>query len=75
MTFGELAMFLTCCKTQKSKSCSSPGQQDRAGPGWGLLGSGRVGELTSSDTTHAQIQGFEWPHPNMYPISELLEHK
>lgn len=55
--------------------CSSSGQQDRAGPGWGLLVSRRVGELTSSDTPQALIQGFEWPHPNMYPISELLENK
>ena len=29
--------------------------------------------LTSSDTSQAQIQGFELAHPNIYPINELLE--
>ena len=28
--------------------------------------------LTSSDTSQAQIQGFELAHPNIYPINELL---
>jgi hypothetical protein len=28
-----------------NRPCSSSGQQDRAGLGWGLLVSGRVGEL------------------------------
>ena len=47
---------------------------------WGLLvsqpeecESGRTGQLTSSDTSQAQIQGFELAHPNIYPTSELLE--
>ena len=29
--------------------------------------------LTSSDTSQAQIQGFELAHPNIYPTDELLE--
>lgn len=31
-------------------------------------------ELTNSATTQAQIQGSELAHPNIYIISELLEH-
>ena len=33
----------------------------------------RVGGLTSSDTSQAQIQGFELAHPNIYPMDELPE--
>jgi hypothetical protein len=29
--------------------------------------------LTISDTSQAQIKGFELVHPNIYPINELLE--
>ena len=29
--------------------------------------------MTSSDTSQAQIQGFELAHPNIYPIYELVE--
>jgi hypothetical protein len=29
--------------------------------------------MSSSDTSQAQIQVFELAHPNIYPISELLE--
>ena len=35
---------------------------------------GKASRLTSSDTSQAQIQGFELAHPNIYPIDELLEH-
>jgi hypothetical protein len=34
----------------------------------------RAGGLTSSATTQAQIQGFEFAHPNVYPNCELPEH-
>ena len=39
---------------------------------WGQE-SRRASRLTSSDTSQAQIQGFELAHPNIYPINELLE--
>lgn len=65
-------MPLTGCNAWKSRPCTSPGQQDRAGPGVGLQ-SMRAGGLTRSDTSQAQIQGFELAHSNIYPISELLE--
>jgi hypothetical protein len=40
-------------------------------PWW--YGCGKVGGLTSSATSHAQIQGFELAHPNIYLlIYELL---
>ena len=32
-----------------------------------------AGGLTSSDTSRAQIQGFELAHPKIYPSDELLE--
>ena len=32
-----------------------------------------ISRLTSSDTSQAQIQGFELAHPNIYPIKELLK--
>ena len=34
----------------------------------------KAGRLTNSDTTQAQIQGFELTHSNIYPIYEQLEH-
>ena len=33
-----------------------------------------ISRLTSSDTSQAQIQGFELAHPNIYPIDELLKY-
>lgn len=33
MSVGELVMTLTCCNTWERWSCTSPGQQDKAGPG------------------------------------------
>jgi hypothetical protein len=30
--------------------------------------------VTSSNTSQAQIQGFELAHSNIYPIYEFLEH-
>jgi hypothetical protein len=41
-------------------------------PWW--RGHGRAGKLTNSATTQVLIQAFELAHPNIYPISELLEH-
>ena len=40
-------------------------------PWW--CGCRRVGQLTNSVTTQAQIQGIELAHPNIYAIYELLE--
>ena len=34
----------------------------------------RAGGLTCSVTSQVQIQGFEWAHPNIYPIYHLLEY-
>lgn len=33
----------------------------------------RAGRPASSDTSQAQVQGFELTHPSIYPIGELLE--
>lgn len=35
---------------------------------------GRLGNLNSSYTSQAQIQGFELANPNIYSIDELLEY-
>lgn len=35
--------------------------------------SGKACELTSSDASQAQMQGFQLAHPNIYPINERLE--
>lgn len=37
------------------------------------LQSMRAGGLTRSETSQAQIQGFELAHSNIYPINELPE--
>jgi len=34
----------------------------------------QTGRLINSAFTQVQIQGFEFAHPNIYPIYELLEH-
>jgi hypothetical protein len=41
-------------------------------PRW--CGCGRVGRLSNSDTSQAQIQDFGLAQPNIYPIDELLEY-
>lgn len=52
------------------------GELPRAGleslPWW--CGCRRAGGLTNPATTHAQIQGSEVAHPNIYLIFAVLEH-
>jgi hypothetical protein len=72
------AMSLTSCNTWESRPCTSPGQQDRVGPGSGGAVAGepasRADGLAKSDTSQVQIQGFELACPNIYSINdELLE--
>ena len=47
------------------------GEELESLPWW--CGFGRAGWLTNSATIQAQNQGFELPHPNIYPIYELPE--
>ena len=77
---GELAMSLTSYNTWKRRPFISPGKQDKAGSGSGRLlvsqtkrTRNRTRGLSSSDTSLAQIVGFELAHPSIYPIYELLE--
>jgi hypothetical protein len=45
----------------------------RASPSGVGGGCGRADRLTTSDTSQAQIQGFELALSNIYSIDELLE--
>ena len=47
------------------------GEELESLPWW--CGFGRAGWPTNSATIQAQNQGFELPHPNIYPIYELPE--
>ena len=66
----------TKCRDSESRK---PAPADR-GTGWASLGNlpwqcrcRITGRLTNPDTTQVQIQGSELAHPNIYPMSELLE--
>lgn len=69
---GDLALTLTGCMQHLGEQpCALLGQSRRTGQ---CCGRRSTGGLTNSDPTQAQIQGSEFPHPNIHPIYELLEH-
>ena len=58
------------CNTQENKPCILPGKQGRAGPGSEVASepAPKASRLPISDTTLAQIKGFELAYPNIHSM-------